>query len=297
MTHPDILTAFVDADGECGASAAAGLAPWWSFGKTVIAAAALKLAVEGACGLDHPMEGGDFTLRQALQHRAGLPDYGGWETYRLAVAAGGDAWPPEEILRQAQARPRPYAPGEGWLYSNIGYLHVRMMIERLLGRPLGQALRALLFDPLGLETPRIAESKADLACVAWLDGAGYDPQWVYHGLVVGSPGDAARFLHALLSGSVLPAALLADMTTPFPLGREPLAGRPWRVTGYGLGLMIGEMEGVGRAVGHSGAGPGSVCAVYHFPDAPTPRVCAAFAPGETEGAAEFAVVRAALAPS
>ena len=51
-------------------------APWWSFTKTVLAAAALALVADGRLSLDAPVRGRSFTLRHLLQHRAGLPEYG-----------------------------------------------------------------------------------------------------------------------------------------------------------------------------------------------------------------------------
>lgn len=59
------------------------------------------------------------------------------------------------------------------------------------------------------------------------------------------------------------------MQAVHPLGGSP-AERPWTQTGYGLGLMSGAMGEAGRAIGHSGGGPFSVAAVYHFPDAEEP---------------------------
>ena len=50
--------------------------PWWSFTKTVLAAAALALVRDGRLALDEPLPGRPYTLRQLLQHRAGLTDYG-----------------------------------------------------------------------------------------------------------------------------------------------------------------------------------------------------------------------------
>jgi hypothetical protein len=55
----------------------ATIVPWWSFTKTVIAAAVLTLVRDGRLSLDDPVDGQPFTLRQLLQHRAGLPDYSG----------------------------------------------------------------------------------------------------------------------------------------------------------------------------------------------------------------------------
>jgi len=54
------------------------------------------------------------------------------------------------------------------------------------------------------------------------------------------------------------------------------------------------MASAGMATGHSGAGPGSVSAVYHFADRASPCTVAAFARGDEEGATENESVRLAL---
>jgi toxin FitB len=107
------------------------------------------------------------------------------------------------------------------------------------------------------------------------------------------PSDAASFLHSLMSGDVLPPELLTEMTTCHPISEQSLPGRPWETTGYGLGLMIGRMASAGIAMSHSGAGPGSVRAVYHFGDRPSPCTVAAFAMGDEESATEYEVARLA----
>jgi hypothetical protein len=58
--------------------------------------------------------------------------------------------------------------------------------------------------------------------------------------------------------------------------------------------MSGTMDGLGRSLGHSGGGPFSVNAVYHFPDRPDPVTVACFTDGTDEGAAEFAARDIAL---
>jgi hypothetical protein len=77
--------------------------------------------------------------------------------------------------------------------------------------------------------------------------------------------------------------------------RGALPGRPWSSTGYGLGLMIGTMDGVGAVAGHSGVGRATVSALYAFLDLPGRPVVAAFAQGADEGVAEHEAVRLALA--
>jgi D-alanyl-D-alanine carboxypeptidase len=196
-----------------------------------------------------------------------------------------------ELLERVDANRLDFAPGTGWCYSNVGYLFVRQLIEQVSGEDIGTPLRHLVFDALGLRSVRLATSVAELDETSWGSG-GYDPNWVYHGLLIGTPGDAVRFLHALMSGQVLSTHVLADMMAPHPVG-ERSPGRPWETASYGLGLMIGEMAGAGLAIGHSGGGPGSVSAVYHFPDRALPCTAAAFISGDDQGVIEYAVARLA----
>jgi CubicO group peptidase (beta-lactamase class C family) len=51
-------------------------APWWSFTKTVLSAAALVLVRDGVLALDEALPDRPYTLRHLLQHRSGLANYG-----------------------------------------------------------------------------------------------------------------------------------------------------------------------------------------------------------------------------
>jgi CubicO group peptidase (beta-lactamase class C family) len=289
MIDQPLLTASIDASSGPEIRADRALVPWWSFTKTALAAAALKLVARGYCRLDQRLGSHPYTLRQLLQHRAGVPDYGALASYHEAVRRGEKPWAIDELLDRVAVDRLDFPPGQGWRYSNVGYLFVRQFIENAVGRDIGGALRSLVFDALGLVSVRMAMSARDLADTAWGNRVGYDPGWVYHGLLLGTPADAVRFLHSLMTGDVLPPDLLTEMTTSHAIS-EPLPGRPWATTGYGLGLMIGRLASAGIAMGHSGAGPGSVSAVYHFRDRPGARTVAAFATGDDEGTAENEVV-------
>jgi D-alanyl-D-alanine carboxypeptidase len=292
MQDQRFLTARIDADGGQKACADETRVPWWSFTKTALATAALRLVAQGRFSLDARIGGRPYTLRQLLQHRAGVPNYGSLASYHAAVARGDTPWEVGQMLARVASDRLDFEPGHGWCYSNVGYFFVRRSIEEATGRDIDSALRHLVFDALGLDSVRLVATAADLAATAWGNHGQYDPAWVYHGLLAGTPGDAARFLHKLMSGDVLPPRLLTEMTTRHPIGgRWP--GRPWETTGYGLGLMIGHMMSAGIAVGHSGAGPGSVGAVYYFADRTSPCTIAAFAQGQNEGMLENEVARLA----
>jgi CubicO group peptidase (beta-lactamase class C family) len=262
------------------------LVPWWSFTKTILAAAALVLVRDGLAELDEPIQGRPYTLRHLLQHRAGLAEYGGYAAYHEAVARGDEPWSVPDLLARVEADRLRYSPSEGWDYSNIGYLFVRRMIEEITGESLDRALRRLVFCPLGIGSARVAATPDDLAPVTMGSASSYHPAWVYHGLVVGSPEDAAMLLHRLMTGMVLPPESLRAMLDPYRLP-GPIPDRPWRKPGYGLGVMTGEATGVLRVAGHTGGGPGSTIAVYHRLGAGHSRCTAAcFATGEDQAAVE-----------
>ncbi len=271
---------------------AQSLVPWWSITKAVLAAAVLRLVDQGALRLDDHFEDWPFTIRQLLQHTAGLTTYRG-QPYHDAVTKGDPPWPVDELLERCEARRLLFPPGQGWAYSNIGYLFVRQLIEQVTKSELAPALQRLVFAPMGSETARVALTSDDVAATAWGNPANYDPGWVYHGLVIGTPVDAVAFLRHLWFGDLLSSAALSAMQAAYSLG-GPLPARPWLDTAYGLGLMKGTVREAGRAIGHSGVGPNSVSALYVFPELDGSPIAAAFARGTDEGVVERDVVRRAL---
>ncbi|MBN9022462.1 MAG: beta-lactamase family protein [Rhizobiales bacterium] len=267
--------------------------PWWSFTKTVLAIAALRLVEDGRLELDGKRPGKPYTLRQLLQHQAGVPNYGGLEAYHRAIARRETPWSREELLERVSGDALVFEPGTGWQYSNVGYMFVREAIEEATDTTLGEALRMLVFEPIGLTDARLATTVDDFADVYWDELKGYDPGWVFHGCLIGAAPAAARLLHTLFSGALLRRPTLEQMLIRHDLG-GPVPGRPWTRWGYSLGLMSGEMGPAGRAIGHSGGGPFGVNAVYHFPDLPTPTTVAAFVAGTSEGLAEREALLTAL---
>lgn len=267
--------------------------PYWSFTKTVIAICALRLAQEGRIDLDRYLPGYDFSLRQVLRHTSGLPDYFSLPTYRRAVAEDDEPWPATHLRDAAMAQGRLFAPGKGWSYSNVGYMLARDVIEDVARQSFSSLVKQMICNPLGLNSVKLAVARRDFECVHWAAAESYHPGWVYHGCLIGTAADAAKILHALFMGELLNAPMLTEMLITHPLGGA-IEGRPWTECGYALGLMSGRCGEAGRVIGHSGGGPFSVNAVYHFPDLPRPITVASFTDGRNEGVAEFAAIDAAL---
>jgi CubicO group peptidase (beta-lactamase class C family) len=253
-------TAIIEANGTATSFGVTDRVPWWSFTKTALAIATLRLAEDGLLTLDNTLPGERYTARQLLRHEAGLPDYGGIALYQEDVAAGKQPWPVDRLLAAVEATRLRYEPGAGWAYSNIGYLKIAQLIERLAGQTLAAALTSLVFSPCRLETARLAVTPADLADVHMGSATRYHPGWVYHGLIVGTVTDAARLLWALAYGGLLKPPTFAAMQESRPLPDYRRAHHP--DPAYGLGLMLAATNPAARKLGHSGEGPGSRIAVY-----------------------------------
>jgi CubicO group peptidase (beta-lactamase class C family) len=235
------------------------LVPWWSFSKTILAAAALSLVDHRKLHLDGSISGAPYTLRHLLQHTAGLPDYGPLPEYEQAVAAGEPPWSTAELLRRVNATTLMFAPGTRFSYSNVGYLFVRQIIERATDADLNDALRRLVFGPLGIEGVFVANAPEELDATTWGNARRYDPRWVYHGCVVGSLSLAATCLHRLMHGHLLAPTTRSAMLVPRSYDADTDAPEDF---GYGLGLMIEPARPGERLVGHAGSGPGSTIAVF-----------------------------------
>lgn len=293
MTGQQRHAHWIAASGAAGGTGdPAAIFPYWSFTKTAIAACALKLVETGMLDLDRRLAGRPYSLRQLLNHSAGLPDYGSLPAYHEAVARRDPAWPRRTVVDRAMKTGRLFQPGQGWSYSNIGYLRLRELIEDRTGRPLGQVIHETICAPLDLATVEFWDKMAQSRTLHWKAAEDYEPDWVYHGCLIGSAADAARLLRALFAGDVLGPEMMRAMSKGWPLGGA-IPGRPWISHGYGLGLMSGRMDGAGQAIGHSGSCPFSANAVYHFPDLPNPVTVACFTEGKDKSAAECAAARIA----
>jgi len=293
MTAQRVHSHWITASGCEGSSGSAEACfPYWSFTKTVVAICALKLVESGNLDLDTKLKGGPYTLRQLLKHTSGLPDYGQLSEYHSAVEAKETPWTRDKLLDVALAKGMLFEPTQGWSYSNIGYMFVVEQIEAALEKPLREVIADMVCKPLCLNSIELAETRKQFQRVHWEAATDYDPKWVYHGCLIGNPPDAARLLHALMTGHLLQSATMRDMLDARVLGGA-IPDRPWTECGYALGLMSGAVKGAGKAIGHSGAGPFSVNAVYHFPDLSDPITVASFTDGTAEGVAEFAAVRLA----
>lgn len=119
----------------------------------------LRLADEGLVRLDDPIRRffpelgeslvGDTTIRHLLTHTSGLP---GWRPVYL-YAKGR-----EEAVRFLGTLEPAARPGECFVYSDLGFMLLGLMLERLAGCTLDVVAEKHIFAPLQMEDTSIGHS-------------------------------------------------------------------------------------------------------------------------------------------
>jgi D-alanyl-D-alanine carboxypeptidase len=105
--------------------------------------------------------GRQITVRQLLNHSSGLPDYvfdgpvnmlGLTDFMTYALTHPDKQWLPYEMLQWSYRHLDPYgAPGNGYHYSDTGYVLLGLIAEAVTGESLATLYREYLFDPLGMD--------------------------------------------------------------------------------------------------------------------------------------------------
>jgi D-alanyl-D-alanine carboxypeptidase len=265
----------------------------YSVTKSLIATLMMQLAEQGVVALDAPVQTyladvalpHAVTLRQLLNHTGGLPDYGGLPAYTAALKADSTTpWSDAEFLALTLAGGALFAPGQGWAYSNLGYLLLRRVLETVYGQTFSAVVHTQLAVPLGLKQTRVIETLAAAEPLtpgfsSFFSAAGllepihtrYHPGWVAHGVAGSTAAELAHLIDALGAGTLVSASSLATMldavpvTVQHPLFREPA---------YGLGLMVDLASPAGLLFGHGGGGPGYAIGALHLPNANGRRITA-----------------------
>jgi serine-type D-Ala-D-Ala carboxypeptidase len=89
-----------------------------------------------------------LTLRSLLTHRAGLP---AWRPFYQEVLAAPPEARPTLLERLAAAAPLEYPPDTATLYSDLGFMLLKAVVESLSGETLDRFCGEEIYRPLGLQ--------------------------------------------------------------------------------------------------------------------------------------------------
>jgi D-alanyl-D-alanine carboxypeptidase len=246
-----------------------------SISKMFMSVAILQQVNAGVLNLDAPVDrylpgllsqGNVVTLRELLEHRAGLAAIGVTQThwgFQGGIQADCHQYvDPISVVRAADQQV--YPPGTNWIYSNADYTALQLILERVTGKPYMQALNDSIVAPLGLQHTSFQDGKPvwpgpylhgygdykhglgnylDQHMVDNTDCETYN--WGAAGSGISTTSDLMVFMHALTSGELLPDDLYQQMTTGIFV--DPAHPTYY----YGLGIEDSHTS-CGRIFGHSG---------------------------------------------
>lgn len=104
------------------------------------------------------------TIRDLAQMTSGYADFvlGNDAFTKAAYEDVYRAWTPEEQLAYVKDEPLLYTPGTNWNYAHTDYVLLGLVLERVTGMPLDQALKKKVLDPLHL-TGTVASQTAAIS--------------------------------------------------------------------------------------------------------------------------------------
>ncbi|HYC69260.1 serine hydrolase domain-containing protein [Brevundimonas sp.] len=212
--------------------------------KQFTAAGLLTLVEAGRVDLDAPLSdvlpdfgGGDgVTVRQLLNHTAGLKDYTGTPGYGELLQQDLTT---AQLIDLFETSAPDFQPGASWAYSNSGYVLIGAVIEAVTGLAWHDYLDRALFQPLDMTHTGYALDPG-LSAVT-VTGYSHDgrtvvpmhPMSMTHphaaGALVSTVDDLFRWNRALHEGRVLKNETYAQMIAPAAQSLD-------LGTGYGFGL-------------------------------------------------------------
>jgi D-alanyl-D-alanine carboxypeptidase len=314
---PRVCLALRNASGLVGNESVSGdispdaLFPIYSVTKTLTAVCVFRLVEQGVLALDAPVRRlvpdvplpDSITVAHLLFHTSGVADYGDLPRYHSDVRAHpARPWTRADFLDATLSRGLLFNAGHGWAYSNVGYMLLVDVIERVID--FAGAIARFVAEPLGLANTRVLSRLEDLeACEPGfgdevsqrhdiVDVRGvYHPGWCAPRLAASTGRELTTIFEALTTGRLLSPSSMRRMLELVPLP-EP-DGTPSAIWA-GAGLFHDRSSPLGANLHHAGAGPGYDISATAFLDvAGGPVTAAAFVNTSTRpGAAANAELHA-----
>ena len=270
------------------------LFPIYSITKTLTAICVLRLVELGSLSLEAAARRwlpevtvpAAITVTHLLRHTSGLRDYGPLPEYHQAVRTHPDQpWTREQFLDAVLSKGLLFAPGESWAYSNVGYMLLIDIVERVTGQTFANVLEEFVAAPLALPRMSVLEDIDGLRkCIPGfgsevtadrhlVDVRGrYHPAWCAPRLVASTAEEITQVFDALIAGDLLRPETLRQMLTLVPL---PGSQENGMVIEGGMGVYSNRASRYGPNYHHGGGGPGYDLGATVYPE--TPQGCVSIA--------------------
>ncbi|WP_255289179.1 serine hydrolase domain-containing protein, partial [Bacillus cereus] len=121
----------------------------------------LQLAGENRLNLDDYIEdwlpgviqgngydGNKITIRHILNHTSGIAEYS--RSKDADFTDTKKSYTAEELVKMGVSLPPDFAPGEGWSYSNTGYVLLGILIEKVTKNSYAEEIENRIIEPLEL---------------------------------------------------------------------------------------------------------------------------------------------------
>lgn len=196
--------------------------------------------------LDNIPYSDQITIRQLLNHTAGIHDYLDEDTsaewFESGIDSIGQLKTDIDALQFIYNKPAYFAPGEGVKYSNSGYLLVGLILDAVLGEHHHNALRNRVLIPLGLNDTYYSglENELGSSIPGYIleDGemvntkAFYESVGVADAPLVSTVSDLTSLLRAILTNE----SVVTDEMRDILIGQESIVNTPYGFD-FGLGLF------------------------------------------------------------
>ena len=191
-----------------------------------------------------------ITIYHLLTHTSGISN----------DAAKYEPGPPEKLeLRDA---PLNFRPGEEWAYTNLGYIVLGYLLEKVSGQSYEEFVQENIFKPLGMKDSGLTSFVTVIprrATGYWPGSNGIenadrpDPRYGFSaGALFSSTEDLLRWEEGLFGGKLLTPASFRKMTTPFK-------------SDYGCGLYVRRLNNH-LVIEHDGNNIGFNADMTYYPE-------------------------------
>lgn len=200
---------------------------------------------------DAPASWDKITIYHLLTHTSGISD----------DAAKYDPGTPDKLTFRDV--PLNFQPGEQWAYTNLGYIVLGYLLEKVSGQTYEQFVQLNIFKPLGMNDSGLLSFVTVIphrASGYWPGANGienaerFDPRIGFSaGSLYSTTADLLRWEEGLFGGKLLTPASLRKMTTPFK-------------SDYACGLHVNRPNGH-LMVEHDGNNIGFNADMAYYPEA------------------------------